>query len=180
MKKVLGYMLLHFFAMHLPKSHTIVFGKISKKIRGFLFNMYTGNKGENINIERKAIVSSKIKLGNNSGIGVNARVQGPTTIGKDVMMAPEVLIYTVNHKTDRTDVPMNKQGATPPKEVVIGNDVWIGTRVIILPGVTIGNGSIIAAGAVVTKDVPPYSVVGGNPAKVIKSRIDVDSRSKTI
>lgn len=57
------------------------------------------------------------------------------------------------------------------KEVVIGNDVWIGTRVIILPGVTIGDHSIIGAGAVVTKSFPDYSIIGGVPAKLIKSRI---------
>lgn len=65
---------------------------------------------------------------------------------------------------------MCQQGSLPKQKVTIGNDVWIGTRVVILPGVHIGNGSIIAAGAVVSKDVPKYAVVGGVPAKVIKYR----------
>ena len=70
----------------------------------------------------------------------------------------------------RTDIPMRGQGSTPARKVTVSSDVWIGARVIILPGVTIGQGAIIAAGAVVTKDVPPFSVVGGVPARVIKFR----------
>ena len=88
-------------------------------------------------------------------------------------MGPEVLIMTSSHKFDRIDIPMCEQGDMSPKKVVIGSDVWIGARVIILPGVQIGSGSIIGAGAVVTKDIPPFSVVGGVPAKVIKSRITI-------
>jgi maltose O-acetyltransferase len=65
---------------------------------------------------------------------------------------------------------MRQQGRADLKSVVIEDDVWIGTRAIILPGVTVHHGSIIAAGAVVTKDVPEYAIVGGNPAKVIKYR----------
>lgn len=65
---------------------------------------------------------------------------------------------------------MGAQGMTEKRKVTIGNDVWIGQRVMIMPGVTIGDGCIIAAGAVVTKDIPPYSIAGGVPARVLKSR----------
>lgn len=85
------------------------------------------------------------------------------------MMGPEVVILTNSHKFNSVDVPMNKQGSFI-EPVVIGNDVWIGTRAIILPGVRIGNGVIIGAGAIVTKDVPDYAVVGGVPAKIIRFR----------
>ena len=88
-------------------------------------------------------------------------------IGDDVMMGPNYIIYTRNHSFNRTDIPMNKQGMQDFKSVVIGNDVWIGARVIILPCVQIGDGSIIGAGSIVTKDVPPYAIVGENPAKII-------------
>lgn len=86
------------------------------------------------------------------------------------MMGPDVMIFTSNHETSRTDTPMRLQGTAKIKPVTIGDDVWIGARVIILPGVTIGQGAILAANAVVTKDVPEYAVVGGNPAKLIKFR----------
>ena len=115
-------------------------------------------------------LSSKLSIGNNSGVGINANIQGDITIGDNVMMGPEVAIYTVNHCTERIDIPMNVQGITPEKPVVIGNDVWIGTRVIILGGVKVGTGSIIAAGSVVTKSIPAYTIVAGVPAKVVRVR----------
>ncbi len=85
------------------------------------------------------------------------------------MMAPEVAIIATNHNYDRIDIPMNQQGEIN-KTIEIGDDCWLGYRSIICAGVKIGKGSIVAAGAVVTKDVPPYSIVGGIPAKVIKTR----------
>ena len=111
-----------------------------------------------------------ICLGDNSSLGINCKVRGPLVIGKDVMMGPNCIIITSNHCSSDTSVHMFEQGYDEPKQVTINDDCWIGTNVVILPGVTIGQGSIIGAGAVVTKDVPPYSIVGGVPAKVIKSR----------
>ncbi|MEE1104690.1 MAG: DapH/DapD/GlmU-related protein, partial [Ruminococcus sp.] len=70
----------------------------------------------------------------------------------------------------RTDIPMMEQGKLEPKPVTIGDDCWIGRRVMILPGVHIAEGCVIGAGAVVTKNIPPYSVAAGVPARVIKSR----------
>lgn len=88
------------------------------------------------------------------------------TIGDNVMIAPNVLITTVNH-------PLNPMGRRKhlgvAKEVKIGNDVWIGANVVILPGVTIGNNVVVAAGAVITKDISDNVLVGGIPAKIIKS-----------
>jgi maltose O-acetyltransferase len=86
------------------------------------------------------------------------------------MMGPEVVIHTRNHRHDRVDIPMCQQGYDEEKPVKIEDDVWLCERAIILPGVTIGKGSIVGAGAVVSKDVPPFSVVVGNPALVIKTR----------
>ena len=117
----------------------------------------------------------RISIGNNSGIGINAFIQGPSSIGDYVLMGPDVQIYTRNHKYDRVDIPMYNQGESEIKKVNIGNDVWIGSRAIILPGVTIGDGAIIGAGSIVTKNVEPYAIVGGNPAKVIKYRNKVNS-----
>ena len=86
-------------------------------------------------------------------------------------MGPEVVFYTRGHRFDRTDITMIEQGSTESEPITVGNDVWIGRRVIIMPGVNIGDGCVIGAGAVVTKDIPAYSVVGGVPAKIIKSRL---------
>ena len=86
------------------------------------------------------------------------------------MMGTDVTVITRNHRHDRTDIPMMEQGFEEEQPVVIGNDVWIGDRVVILPGVHIGSGSIIGAGAVVTKDIPDNAIAAGVPARVIRFR----------
>jgi len=82
-----------------------------------------------------------------------------------------VLLVDINHKFDDTNVPIINQGHSQEEPIIIEDDVWLGARVIILPGVKIGKGSIIAANSVVTKDVSPYTIIGGNPAVFIKSRL---------
>ncbi|HDK42384.1 MAG TPA: hypothetical protein ENG87_03320 [Candidatus Pacearchaeota archaeon] len=86
-----------------------------------------------------------------------------------LMMAPDVIVCTENHKYSK-----EKYEGWVKKPVVIEDNVWIGYRVIILPGVHVRRNAIIGAGAVVTKDVPPYAIVGGVPAKVLKMRTDQD------
>lgn len=103
---------------------------------------------------------------------------GGIKIGTGTIFAHDVQILTQNHVYDRPDlecIPYDKRYDN--KEVVIGEYVWIGASVIILPGVTIGDGAIIGAGSVVVKDVPEGAVVGGNPAKVLKFR-DMDIFNK--
>ena len=144
--------------------------KFAKKFRCFFAKRIARSFGKNVNIEKKAYFTPGLSIGDNSGVGINCEVNGLVTIGNNVMMGPEVVIYSQSHKYDRTDIPMCEQGFDNPKEVVIEDDVWLGRRVIIMPGVHIGKGSIIGAGAVVTKDIPEYSVAGGVPARVIKKR----------
>lgn len=170
-KQKIFIVLYYLIGIRLPSSESFL-SMGSQRIRGFLCRQIFLKTGRNINIEKNVFFGSgkEISLGDYSGIGLNARIQGPLTIGSYVMMGPDVLIYTKNHEFNRLDIPMMEQGNTQPKEVIIEDDVWIGARAIILPGVTIGKGAIIAAGAVVTKDVEPYAIVGGNPAKQIKSR----------
>lgn len=91
-------------------------------------------------------------------------------IGKYVMKGPEVYMVGNNHITADLDTPMCFQGKTDNQEIRIEDDCWLGARVMIMPGKTIGRGSILASGAIITKDVEPYSVMGGNPAKLIKKR----------
>ena len=85
-------------------------------------------------------------------------------------MGPEVIIYTQNHSYSKKSVLIRNQGYDDYKKVVIEDDVWIGRRAMIMPGSHIGKGAVIAAGSVVSGNVPEYAVVGGVPAKVIKYR----------
>ena len=167
-KKKICFVLYKLTAAWMPISQR---SHVGKKFRGFWAKQIVAGYGKNVNIERHAFFTPLLKIGDNSGVGIDCEIYGPVTIGANVMMGPEVIIYTSGHKHDRTDIPMVEQGSDETRPVTIGDDVWIGRRVMIMPGVTIGNGCIIGAGAVVTKDVPPYSVVGGVPAKVVKQRI---------
>ncbi len=173
MKRIICLLIYKLFLVWLPTTDNSV--KILKLVR--LFRSFIASKcfdlhGINLNIERGADFGNGegISIGDNSGLGVDCVVRGPLEIGNDVMMGRWVNIMTNSHDTARTDIPMNKQGNKPKRKVIIDSDVWIGNRVIILPGVKIGKGSIVGAGAVVTKDVPEYAVVGGVPAKIIKYR----------
>ena len=151
-----------------------IFGKKTpekcSKFRYFLVKKYICSAGKNLSIGRYSRIHKNTIIGNNSGIGYGCEINNGVIIGNDVMMGPDVVIYTNNHCTDRIDIPMREQGMKEINPVNIEDDVWIGARVIILPGVTIGKGSVIGAGAVVSKSIPPYSVAVGNPAVVVKER----------
>lgn len=170
--KGLVYIFYILVARNMPSSTTRFLGRFSKKVRAVCASVLFNKCGSNVNIERGAVFGSggQLEIGDHSGIGENCKIPFNTRIGDHVMMAPEVLILGGNHRFDRVDIPMMFQGNVEYGPVEIGNDVWIGSRVIILPGLKIGEGSIIGAGSVVTKDVMPYSIVAGNPAKLIKMR----------
>jgi acetyltransferase-like isoleucine patch superfamily enzyme len=123
-------------------------------------NMYGGPIGEGL------------VMGNNSNIGPYNYIgcSGKITIGDNVMLAPRVSIYAENHVFDNPNITIKAQGVYK-KEVVIEDDCWIAANAVILAGVTIGKGSVVAAGSVVNEDVPAFSVVAGVPARVIKSRL---------
>ena len=159
--------LAYLMCKHLPRSSSKISGG---GLRRFFAKRIIASAGKNITVEKGATFGRRLSIGNNSGLGVNCQIQGTVSIGDNVMMGPDVLIYTTNHEFRCKDIPMRDQGYQPEKPVSIGNDVWIGARAIILPGVHIGDGCVIGAGAVVTKDVPPYCVCAGNPAKAVKER----------
>lgn len=161
------------FFKHLPATNgNYPMRSIIRRMRSSVGKYLFDKCGNNINIEKGADFGkgNGITIGDYSGLGINCYVRGPLIIGSDVMMGPDVMIFHGDHEMSCRDIPMRLQGDSVSKPVVIGDDVWIGARSIILKGVHIGKGAVIAAGAVVTKDVPEYAIVGGVPAKVIKYR----------
>lgn len=112
-----------------------------------------------------------LKIGNNVGIAQNCfiQVRGNVVIEDNVIFGPNVSVFSENHNFENPDLPVNVQGVNR-KGVKIESGVWVGTRSIILDGIVVGKNSIIAAGSVVNKDVLPFSIVGGVPAKLIRMR----------
>lgn len=168
-KKLIGYILYGLLGSWLPHYACGITWKFSKLIRQISGKLLFDNCGKNVDIGRHCKLSSQISLGDNSGIGDNSYIQGKVIIGNNVMMAPNVAIIATNHNFGRKDIPMNQQGSVD-MAINIEDDVWIGYGAKILAGVTINKGVIIAAGAVVTADVPEYTIVGGVPARMIKKR----------
>ncbi|GHV43987.1 acetyltransferase [Spirochaetia bacterium] len=171
--KHIVYLLIYYgFLRYLPYNFIPVIGKLCRKLRYACCKRIFKSCGKNVNIERMAyfVDGSGIVVGDNSDLGINCHIPENTVIGSNVLMTPNVFILNRNHRFDRTDIPMNHQGLTEKKVTTIGDDVWIGRDVLMTPGRTIKTGTIIAAGCVLCKDFPEYSIVGGNPAKLIQSR----------
>lgn len=167
----LAMLLYYGIASKLPESYRrFAFG--SGVLRTALVARLLDYCGDGVTVEKGADVGSGrgVRVGHRSGLGVRCQVRGPVTIGCDVMMGPDVVILTQNHNYRDATRPMIDQGLAPPQPVTVEDDVWIGARAIVLPGCTVGRGAVVAAGAVVVKDVAPYSIVGGNPARVIGTR----------
>jgi maltose O-acetyltransferase len=158
-------------ARHLPYSvRPYAFG--ARRIRYEICRHMFASCGKNVNVEHGALINSgsDITIGDNSGIGLDAFVSGPVTIGANVIMGPRCTFLSINRRTPRVDVPMITQGFREPQPPVIEDDVWLGANVTVLPGRRIGRGSIVGAGAVVSTDIPPYAIAAGNPARVIRMR----------
>lgn len=111
-----------------------------------------------------------IRLGQGSSLGKGSVLNPGVSIGQRTLIGPECMFITLNHLFDDTTRAIADQGSGPVQEISIGDDVWMGARVIVLPGVTVGNGAVVGAGSVVTKSVDPMTVVAGNPARAIRVR----------
>lgn len=108
-----------------------------------------------------------VKIGARTRIGLGSTLIGPVFIGNDVRLAQNVVISALNHHYEALDRPISEQGVYT-RPVVIADETWIGANVVILPGVTVGKHCVVAAGSVVTKSVPDFSIVAGNPARLLK------------
>jgi len=108
-----------------------------------------------------------VMIGDHTRIGLHNTIIGPVIIGSHVNLAQGITITALNHNFEDSKKRIDEQGVST-NAVIIEDDIWIGANAVVLPGVTIGHHSVVAAGAVVTKDVPPHSLVAGVPAKIIK------------
>ena len=126
--------------------------------------------GDDSTIEDFATINNgvgDVVIGNRTRIGMGNTLIGPVTVGNDVRFAQNITMSGLNHTYEDITRPISEQGvSTAP--IVIEDEVWIGANVFVAAGVTIGRHSIVGGGSVVTKDVPAYSIVAGNPAKIIK------------
>ena len=169
MKKLIKKIVYYF--LNLPdKTEKAVLSGFSRGIQNVVF------EGKNA-VPDRCNFSGKISLGYATTLGYNNFLHGDITIGKYCQLGADVAIHSTNHPTSYVTTYINQnlfngelKALKEVKKVVVGHDVWIGHNVIIVGNVTIGNGAILAAGSVITKDVAPYSIVGGVPAKEIKKR----------
>ena len=169
------------FAYWLPNSYLPVIGNVFNWIRVRCVHHIFAQCGHIRTINRKVHFHNggKIVMGDQSGLGADCNIPADTIIGNNVMISRNVFILNRNHKFERTDIPINEQGFYDSKQTIIEDDVWIGLGTIMTPGRHVRKGTIVAMGSVLTKDFPEYSIVGGNPAKLIKSRLD-DGKQKKI
>lgn len=156
---------------HLPSSR---FTSIFSDLRVLYFKHVLGllEKGGNPSMIGPGVyigTANKLSIGSGCRINENVYIE-QAEIGRDVLIAPNVSILSRMHKFECTDIPISRQGYKKEQKVLIGDDVWLGRSVIVMPGVAIGKGAIVGAGSVVTKNIPEFAIVGGVPAKIIKYR----------
>lgn len=169
--KTLCLFLYYAIGIHFP-TQPIPSYRFGYWFRGILLKGIADFCGKGVIVKHRCYLGAGtgFRVGERSQLGENARIDQNVTLGNDVVMGPDVVIMTNAHAFEDLDTPINRQGALPIRPVVIGNDVWLGTRVIVMPGVTIGDHAVIGAGSIVTKDVPPKAVMVGNPARILRYR----------
>jgi len=146
----------------------VYFRRIRSSIRNLKYKLRHVDSTNDI--QKPINISKDLIMGQYCFIGKSAWICPNVSIGNYVMIAPECAILGGDHIYSIPTQPIIYSGRPLTKKTLIEDDVWIGYRVIINAGVSIGKGSIVAAGSIVTKDVEPYTIVGGNPAKKIALR----------
>lgn len=160
----------YFLAYFLPDSNFPA-GSYFRRIREALCRRLFASVGTAVNIESHVFIADgrDISVGSKSGFGRGCRIYG-AVIGDNVMVAPDVLFLKQNHNFADVTRSIGEQGDSDISLPTIEDGAWIGERAIILPGRRVGRGAIVGAGAVVTRDVADFAIVGGNPARVIGHR----------
>jgi len=145
-------------------------------VRTFFWKLLLKKTGKNVRIREGVIIMSpqKVEIGDNSSLNVGVKVGGQcgVKIGKDVLIGYNVNIVSENHEYRYPNIPIRKQGFFGAP-IVIEDNVWIGANAVILPGVKVGKGVVIGANVVVTRNVAPYTIVGGIPVKYVIYRRDL-------
>lgn len=156
-----------FFDLILCRSDLPFFGKISNSLRVFFARRISKTISKKAFIDKGSTIQTNVYIDDGGCVGKKCLISSNVSIGKNTMMGPEVLFFTKHHKKD---INNNRflYGYEESRPIVIGNNCWIGQRVIILGGVEIGDFVTIGAGAVVTKSVPSNCLVAGNPAVIKK------------
>lgn len=147
--------------------------KVTMKTRSYWLSFKGFQIGYHSYLQEHCRLKGDVRIGNytkiNRDVVIDSSPPGKIIIGDNCLIANGVTFRNANHGIARTDILIKNQPKVV-KDIIVKNDVWIAANCVILPGVTIGEGSVIGAGAVVTKSIPPYSVAVGVPAKVIKQR----------
>jgi acetyltransferase-like isoleucine patch superfamily enzyme len=155
---------------------------VRRQARLDIFPYNTFSLGKQSIVEAFSVVNNgvgNVSIGDGSIIGIGCVIIGPVTIGANVMLAQHIVVSGLNHRYEDVSLPPSKQDVDR-KMITIEDNVWIGANAVITAGVTIGKHAIVGAGSVVTKDVPAYSVVVGNPARIIKQYDSADNVWKKV
>lgn len=142
------------------------------RVRVAMYNKSGCDIDRHVSLSPNVRIRGNVKIGSGSSVAQNTSINGVNVgivVGKNVMIAPNVVVVAFNHVHDRVDVPMSNQGVCEGR-VIIDDDVWIGANVTVGKGVIIGRGAIVGANSFVNRDVPPYSIAAGVPAKVVANR----------
>lgn len=147
---------------------------IGRDVDGIHHVIFAGNNAVG---SRTVFAGDTVHVGRATTIGVNCYLHGPLTLGKYCQLGPSVAIYGTDHGLSFATAYVNSRlyegrlkAHARTQSVTVGDDVWIGHGAVLLRGISVGSGAIIGAGAVVTRDVPEYAIVAGNPARVVRKR----------
>ena len=171
--QIIGLMFYYGFTRWLPNNNVLLIGSFCGKLRALNCRYIFKKMDSSAKVWRKAYfaLGINIELGKESSLGINCVVPDDIVIGDYVMMGPNCYIFHANHEVSDVNIPMCNQGRAIHKKTIIEDDVWIGRDVTMTPGRILKKGSIVGACCLLCRNFPEYSVIGGNPSILIKSRI---------